>query len=118
MRKKKKKKEFNIVAATGKIIKSFRNELGWSQEHLEELSGINSHSISNIELGKSDIRITTLYELVRVLRIPTDRIFYPDKKPDSPARQIIEVELNDCSENELKQIYRMIELVKNLRQGK
>ncbi len=47
----------------GVKLAQIRNEKGFSQEHIAKKIGISRASVSNIEKGKHQIQLSTLYEL-------------------------------------------------------
>jgi transcriptional regulator with XRE-family HTH domain len=51
----------------GERIRVLRNELGYSQEYVAKLLGMGRASISNIEAGKHQIPLSTLYSLTNIL---------------------------------------------------
>lgn len=54
----------------GDLIRRVREERGWTQEDLEEISGVSQNSISNIERGRSEHpRWATLAPLLEALNI-------------------------------------------------
>jgi len=53
--------------STGQFIKKRRNSLGIDQRALSEISGIAVHTLSNIEAGKGNPKITTLERVLEAL---------------------------------------------------
>ena len=105
-------KDSKIAKTIGNILKKSRDQRKWSQEELAAISHLSIHAISDAENGKTNFGIITFYKLVRALRISTDQIFFPRKKPASIEKQKIDIELMDCDKNELRQLRRIIEASK------
>ncbi len=59
-----------------------RHKRGFTQERLEELSGVSQQQISLIELGQSEPRIDTLLALAATLRARL--VLIPAESLDSP----------------------------------
>lgn len=57
-------------ARGGKLLALARNEAGYSQAHLSELSGVSTNAIINIETGKTKPRARTLMALAEHLDVP------------------------------------------------
>ena len=58
----------------GQRLRSTRLDRGLSQEDLSFESGIAVANISDIELGKKDIRISTFIHLIEALDVSADEI--------------------------------------------
>lgn len=52
-----------LIKAFGEKIKRLRLQKGWSQTALAQLSGLSARSISQIERGEFDVRLSTLVAL-------------------------------------------------------
>ena len=52
-----------LLKAFGEKIKNLRLQKGWSQKALAELSDLSVRSISQIERGEFDVRLSTLLAL-------------------------------------------------------
>ena len=53
----------------GKLIRDNREKKGLSQEQLAEKCGVTDKCVSNIELGKSDPKLSTVMKMCSVLDI-------------------------------------------------
>lgn len=61
-------------------IKRVRKKLGMTQERFAELSGFQQHYLSEVENGKRNISIITLYELATALGVsPGELVRRPPK---------------------------------------
>lgn len=66
----------NVLFKTiGKRIMLRRNELGYSQEHLAELTNLHRNYIGNVERGERHISIENLSNIARVLNIKLEELF-------------------------------------------
>ena len=48
-------------------LKGLRKEQGVSQEELSQFAGISRQTLSEIERGKADTRISTLFKILKLL---------------------------------------------------
>lgn len=97
----------------GQRIRSARIERGMSQEDLAFESGIAVSNISDIELGKKDIRLSTLVHIIEALRISADEIIRANvPQVNAMYQKEFAALLSDCSPEEMTNI---IELVKNIK---
>lgn len=63
------------IVEFGKKIQHYRKALGWSQEELAAMAGIEPKQVSKVERGASDIRLSTAIKLISALNIePNDVI--------------------------------------------
>lgn len=93
------KNETDIMLAS--TIKSVRENLGITQEKLAEKVGVCTRHISDIENGKKSPSFGVLYQIVRVLGMRSEDLFYPDNsEPDTLAQHISRLLLL-CGERDL-----------------
>lgn len=64
-----------ILKALGKRIATLRKQQGMNQEEFADVSGKMINTISNIERGLSDPKVTTLLSLAQALNVPIDSLF-------------------------------------------
>lgn len=57
----------DLADAIGQGIRQARRELGWNQERLAAECGVSSRTISHIETGRSNPRMTTLCMIAETL---------------------------------------------------
>jgi len=86
-------------------IRQARTEHGLSQEKLAEALGFSSRTILDAESGRGNPKFDKLYQIVTYLKVPADRIFYPDDGSSHPNLQKLLMELSDCSEDEAKELF-------------
>lgn len=63
----------------GNNIRIERLKQKYTQEDLENLTGILAQHIGRIEKGEIDIRFSTLVNLLQALKIPFEKIYNIDK---------------------------------------
>lgn len=97
----------------GLRIRAARTERGMSQEDLAYEAGIAVSNISDIELGKKDIRVSTLIHVLEALRVSADEILRANvPQVNAMYQKDFAALLSDCSPEEMISI---IELVKNIK---
>lgn len=69
-----------ILKALGKRIAQLRKQKGMSQEDFADVSGKMINTISNIERGLSDPKVTTLMSISKALGISIDELFSETKQ--------------------------------------
>ena len=70
-----------ILKTLGKRIATLRKKQGMNQEEFADVSGKMINTISNIERGLSDPKVTILLSLAEALNVPVDSLFNDDKRP-------------------------------------
>lgn len=89
-------------------VRETRTELGLSQEKLAEILNLDQRTILNIEAGRGNPKFEKLYPLITYLKIPADKIFYPDNQEHPPTLQKLITLLNDCTEEEASALLPMV----------
>jgi transcriptional regulator with XRE-family HTH domain len=64
----------------GEKIRELRKEKGWSQWELGLRIGIHHNNVSELELGKSQPKSYTLFQLYHNLPLDVDQIFHEAKE--------------------------------------
>ncbi len=59
----------NINELVGTNLKKMRRELGWSQDYVARELGMSQNNYSRIENGKSQITLTQLKDISRVMSV-------------------------------------------------
>ena len=95
-------------------VREYRSEIGLSQEKLAEILNLDQRTILNIEAGRGNPKFEVLYPLITYLKIPSDRIFYPDIENQSPSLQKLLATLNDCTEQEANDLLPMVRYMLDL----
>jgi transcriptional regulator with XRE-family HTH domain len=52
----------------GQVIRATRQQLGYSQERLAELSELSTNYVGSIERGEYDVTVTTLHRMASALK--------------------------------------------------
>lgn len=97
-----------------KAVREARIDLGLSQEKLAEILNLDQRTILNIEAGRGNPKFEKLFPLVTYLRIPADRIFYPESENITPGFQKLLTLLNDCTEQEAIALFPMVRYLLDL----
>lgn len=92
-------------------VREARTELGLSQERLAELLNLDQRTILNIEAGRGNPKFEKLYPIVTYLKIPADKIFYPNSQTQTPNLQKLFTLLSDCTEQEANDL---LPIIRNL----
>ena len=95
-------------------VREARTELGLSQEKLAEILNLDQRTILNIEAGRGNPKFEKLYPLVTYLKIPADRIFYPDSNGEMPNLQKLQTLISDCTDQEAQDILPMVRYLLDL----
>jgi transcriptional regulator with XRE-family HTH domain len=74
-----------IPVDLGSSIRRFRELRSMSQRELARRAGISSSALSQIESGKSQPSVNTLYEIVRQLETTLDALWLTDPEPKAVA---------------------------------
>ena len=85
-------------------VREARLGLGLSQEKLAEILSFDNRTILNIEAGRGNPKFEKLYPLITYLKIPADKIFYPDSQNPQPNLQKLLTLLSDCTEQEAEDL--------------
>ncbi|NLR82272.1 helix-turn-helix domain-containing protein [Chitinophaga eiseniae] len=63
------------IVEFGRKVQHYRKALGWSQDELAAVAGIEPKQVSKVERGASDIRLSTAMKLIWALKVaPNDVI--------------------------------------------
>lgn len=92
-------------------VKKARNRMELTQEQVGELVDTNARTISAIENGQSNTRMTILYPLIRTLRIDPNEIFNSEMVNDSSVKYQLRVLIEDCSDEEVAALLETSEIV-------
>lgn len=69
------KKDIDIKKVVGNRIQNLRKNKGLTQEQFAEIVGLSKNYISDIECGKSYVRIDKLIRIINSLQCSADDIF-------------------------------------------
>lgn len=107
----------DIKQSLANAVREARTELGLSQEKLAEILNVDQRTILNIEAGRGNPKFEKLHPLITYLKIPADKIFYPDNGLPAPNRQKLLTLLYDCTKQEAIAILPMIRYLLDLLQN-
>ena len=84
----------------GKVVKKARLNKGLSQKALAEMLKIDKRSILNMENGKGNPNMKTVYSLVRVLEIDPTEIFYPEFESGEDISDAVKAMVSPCNKSD------------------
>ena len=90
------------------IVLKSRHQVGWTQEALAEKSGVDSRTIMKIEQAETNPKFSTLFPLIRSLRIDPRVIFNHEKAEMAPTLYHLFEVLKDCTEEEAQSALNMV----------
>lgn len=92
-------------------IKNTRLDLGLTQEEVAERSGTDVRTIINMEMGRGNPKLKTLYAVIRALKMDARLIFDDAPQVENPImRQVCSI-INECIEDEAVTLLPVIEAV-------
>ena len=92
----------------GILIREAREKAGLTQYELSEELGLGDKTILNIENFRGNPKFDSLYPLVNFLKIPGDKLFYPDIEEHEANKQQLLLEIQSCSDNEAAELLRVV----------
>ena len=95
----------------GDAVKRARGEHGLTQLQVADMADIDVRTVMNIENYKGNPKMEVLYPLVRVLKMDSREIFYPEILQDSAAIRRLRLMVTECSEEEAAALIPVIESV-------
>ena len=100
-----------IAKTVGQRIRSYRLQLGFSQEKVAELSGCHPTYIGQVERGEKNATLESIEKIAAAIEVPLSKLFdkigcTPDDSTDIPAKCYELLLTKNKSEQE--QIYRII----------
>lgn len=100
-----------IAKTIGQRIRSYRLQLGLSQEKVAELSGCHPTYIGQVERGEKNATLESIEKIAAAIQVPLSKLFdkmgsVPDESTDIPAK-CYDLLLTK-SKSEQEQIYRII----------
>ena len=94
-------------------VKKARLELGLTQEEVANKCDTDVRTIINMEMGRGNPKLKTLFKVVRALKIDARELFDDDPQSDSPSVRRVCLLINECSEEEAATLFPVIEAVLN-----
>ena len=68
----------------GDQLRARRHELGWSLRDLADRLGVSPSLISQIERGRANPSVSTLYSIVQALDVSLDELLFNERRPAEP----------------------------------
>lgn len=103
----------NILKLIGQRIREIRISKGMTQNDLAFEAHISTSNVSDIELGKSKIWLTTFIKIVEALQVSADSILRADiPEVNELYRKEYSELLSDCSPAEIESIMQIVRQVK------
>ena len=91
------------LAELARVLREARKKSGLTQVQLAELIDTDARTIMNIENCNDDNpKMETLVSIFQFFKIDTNVVFFPYRNEKRPAIVDMELELNDCSEEEIR----------------
>lgn len=88
------------IPRIGSLIREARIGRKLSQTDLAKAVGISKRTVSAIETERSQPAFDVFYQLVRILDISTEHIFWPEKTACVPEQEQLSRAVRSCSEQE------------------
>lgn len=95
----------------GNIVRDARNNMGITQGQAAEMAGLDTRTIMNIENGKGNPKIKSLFPLLWALKIDSREIFCPELLHDNASVCKMRMLIDDCTEAEAVALLPIIETV-------
>lgn len=95
----------------GERVKAERNKRGLTQKQLADLIHSNKRTILDIENGRGNPKLETLFSILNYLEIDPYTIFFPEPPTRSVAMMQLEQQLHGCTE---EQIYILASICKSV----
>ena len=92
-------------------VKKARSELGLTQEEVADKCDTDVRTIINMEMGRGNPKLKTLFKIVRALKIDARELFDDDLQNNNPSIRRICLLINECSEEEAAALLPVIEAV-------
>ncbi|MDU2066563.1 MAG: helix-turn-helix transcriptional regulator [Sporomusaceae bacterium] len=106
------------VHSLGDAVKNARIELGLTQNEVADKINVDVRTILNIENYKGNPKMEVLFPLIRVLKIDSQEIFYPELKREYPAIRRLRLTIEECSEEEASALKSVFESVLSVLRAK
>lgn len=95
----------------GDAVRKARVELGYTQTQVADRVDIDARTVLNIENYKGNPKMEVLFPLIRVLKIDSNEIFYPELHRDTTALRQLRLMIEECSEEEARALIPVVQSV-------
>jgi DNA-binding XRE family transcriptional regulator len=92
-------------------VKKTRLELSLTQEEVADKCDTDVRTIINMEMGRGNPKLKTLFRVVHTSKIDTRELFDDVPQSDSPSIRRVCLLINECSEEEAATLLPVIEAV-------
>ena len=92
-------------------VKKARSELNLTQEEVANKCDTDVRTIINMEMGRGNPKLQTLYAVIRALKMDARLIFDDDPQSESSITRQVKFLLDGCSEDEMVTLLPVIEAV-------
>lgn len=107
------KKDGQITARLGSILRELREEKNLTREELAERSETGLRHVAAIELGEKNPSVDTLYRLIRGIGVSSDRVFYPELSQNDPEFETLIHAIAVCSPKQRRLITAFVDMLSN-----
>lgn len=97
-----------IATTVGKRIRSYRLQLGFSQEKVAELSGCHPTYIGQVERGEKNATLESIEKIAAAIGVPLSALFDKMERTDEDVPAKCYELLLSKSKAEQEQIYRIL----------
>lgn len=101
----------DIEKILGDAVKAARLEQGLTLDQVAEMTGVDVRTVMNIEHYRDNPKFSTLFPLVRKLKLDARAIFEPNEQADSPSVRQLRFLTSDCTEQEAATLLPVLEAV-------
>lgn len=91
-------------SSLAKAVQERRASSGMTQDNLAMIADTNSRTILEIENGRGNPRLETLFPLIRALRIDANAVFYPELESGNKQQRQLQLEFAECSDEEAEML--------------
>lgn len=74
-----------LISDVGMRVRILREKKKWSREQLAEYADISTQFLADIEAGKKNMTIHTLYKLAEALGTSCDYLLFNTENPNDPS---------------------------------
>lgn len=98
----------DIYASVGKRIRRLRKQLGFTQEELADLCGLDFRSIGAVERGERNLSLKSLTKIAKALKVTPEFLVKEEEPPSKEEKKVLLHELIYTLESENIDIIRFI----------
>ena len=85
----------------GNVVRQVRQKLGYTQNDVAEMVGVEVRTIMHIENGVGNPTWEVVFPLIRKLNIDPRIVFYPELTRDDEALSQMQILLAQCNEKDI-----------------